>query len=39
MRFLIDESTGFAVANYIRSLGHDVEIVAETMPEADDSDI
>lgn len=39
MRFLIDESTGFAVAGYIRSLDHDVEIVAEIMPEADDHEI
>ena len=39
MRFIVDESAGFSVANYLRSLNHDVLIVAEAMPEADDSDI
>ena len=39
MRFLVDESTGFGVANYLYRQGHDVLIVTEIMPEADDSDI
>jgi predicted nuclease of predicted toxin-antitoxin system len=37
MRFLVDESTGAAVVQFLRSLGHDVEAVAETMPSADDA--
>lgn len=36
MRFIIDESTGYSVANYLRSQGHDVVIVADTLPEAKD---
>ncbi len=36
MRFIIDESTGFGVARFLQAEGHDVLIVAETMPEADD---
>lgn len=39
MRFIVDESTGFAVAQCLEQLGHDVVIVAELMPEAIDSDI
>jgi predicted nuclease of predicted toxin-antitoxin system len=39
MRFLIDESTGISVANYLRSEGHDVLAVVESMPQADDSTI
>ena len=39
MRFLVDESTGVAVVGYLRSAGHDVLAVAETMPQADDPDI
>lgn len=39
MRFLVDESTGAAVVAYLRSIGHDVLAAAETMPQADDSDI
>ena len=39
MQFVVDESTGAAVADYLRSLGHDVLAVAEQMPQADDSDI
>lgn len=39
MRFIVDESTGTAVANYLRGLGHDVLTVAEVMPQADDRDI
>ena len=36
MRFIVDESTGFGIARYLQSEGHDVLIVAEVMPEADD---
>ena len=39
MRFVVDESTGAAVVNYLRSLDHDVMAVAEDMPQADDSEI
>jgi predicted nuclease of predicted toxin-antitoxin system len=39
MQFIVDESTGSAVVHYLRNAGHDVLAVAETMPEADDSDI
>src|SRR3712207_2906004 len=37
MRFLVDESTGTAVAQYLRDNGHDVLAVGEVMPEADDA--
>ena len=36
---MVDESTGMAVVNYLRSLGYDVLAVAEAIPQADDSDI
>jgi predicted nuclease of predicted toxin-antitoxin system len=39
MKFLVDESTGSAVTEYLRSTGHDVLSVAEAIPQADDSDI
>jgi len=39
MEFIVDESTGTAVVEYLRSAGHDVLAVYETMPQADDSDI
>ena len=39
MRFIVDESTGTAVVEYLRSIGHDVLAVAEMMPQADDRDI
>ena len=39
MDFIVDESTGTAVVEYLRNVGHDVLAVAETMPQADDSDI
>ncbi len=39
MHFVVDESTGAAVAEYLRSSGYDVLVVAETMPRADDADI
>jgi predicted nuclease of predicted toxin-antitoxin system len=39
MRFIVDESTGTAVVEYLRSVGHDVLAVAEAMPQAKDMDI
>ena len=39
MRFVVDESTGIAVIEYLRSQDHDVLAVAETMPRAADVDI
>lgn len=36
MQFIVDESTGAAVAEFLRSSGYDVLVVAETMPQADD---
>ena len=39
MQFVVDESTGTAVVEYLRSLGYDVLAVAETMPQAEDVDI
>ena len=33
MHFIVDESTGTAVVKYLRSVGHDVLAVAETMPQ------
>ncbi len=39
MRFLVDESTGAAVVEYLRRSGHDTLAVAEAMPQADDRDI
>jgi predicted nuclease of predicted toxin-antitoxin system len=39
VRFLVDESTGAAVVGYLRSAGHDVLAVAQTMSQADDPDI
>jgi len=39
MKFIIDESTGTAVVEYLRSAGHDVLAIAETMPQATDDDI
>jgi predicted nuclease of predicted toxin-antitoxin system len=39
MRFLIDESTGQSVAEFLRGLGHDVLVVSEVMPQATDTDI
>lgn len=39
MRFIVDESTGFSVARYLRDEGHDVLSVAEDMPQAYDDDI
>ena len=39
MQFIVDESTGAAVVDYLRGLGHDVLAVADAMPQANDSDI
>ena len=39
MRFVVDESTGFAVAHFLQNDGHDVIVIAELMPQADDFDI
>lgn len=39
MDFIIDESTGHAVVEYLRSLGHNVVAVADAMPQADDQTI
>ena len=39
MKFLVDESAGASVAEYLRSVGHDVTAVATVMPKADDPDI
>jgi predicted nuclease of predicted toxin-antitoxin system len=39
MRFIVDESTGTAVVQYLRGVGHDVLAVTETMPGADDAEV
>jgi predicted nuclease of predicted toxin-antitoxin system len=39
MRFIVDESTGQGVANFLKALGHDVAVVAEEMLQAEDQDI
>jgi len=39
MRFIVDECTGMAVAEHLRKSGHNVVVVAETMPQADDHTI
>jgi len=39
MEFIVDESAGTAVVNYLRTAGHNVLAVAEAMPQADDQDI
>jgi len=39
MRFVVDESTGRGVAEFLRASGFDVTFVPETMPSADDVDI
>ena len=36
MEFIVDESTGMAVVEYLRTDGHDVLAVAEATPQADD---
>jgi predicted nuclease of predicted toxin-antitoxin system len=39
MRFIVDESAGTAIVEFLRSNGHDVVSVAETMTQADDQTI
>jgi predicted nuclease of predicted toxin-antitoxin system len=39
LRFVVDESTGRGVTEWLRNAGHDVVCVTEAMPEARDSDI
>jgi len=39
MHFVVDESTGTAVVEYLRNTGHDVLAIEEAMPQADDEDI
>jgi predicted nuclease of predicted toxin-antitoxin system len=39
VKFIVDESTGMAVAKYLRDAGHDVMAVVESMPHASDRDI
>jgi len=39
VRFIVDESTGAAVVQYLRSAGHDVLAVSDAMPQASDTDI
>ena len=39
MRFVVDESAGVAVVEYLRAAGHDVCPVAEEMPHAEDAAI
>jgi predicted nuclease of predicted toxin-antitoxin system len=39
MQFIVDESTGSAAVEYLRSADHDVLAVAEAMPQASDEDI
>jgi predicted nuclease of predicted toxin-antitoxin system len=39
LRFIVDESAGVAVVEYLRGVGHDVLSVAESMLGAEDQDI
>lgn len=39
MQFLVDESTGTSVAEFLRGLGHDALAVADIMPQAADGAI
>lgn len=39
LRFLVDESTGRGVTEWLSTAGHDVVCVTESLPEALDSDI
>jgi predicted nuclease of predicted toxin-antitoxin system len=39
MRFIIDESTGSGVVNYLQSQGYDAVSVVDIMPQADDIEI
>ncbi len=39
MRFIVDESTGMAVVQYLRDAGHDVLAVGEVTPQAEDRQV
>lgn len=39
MQFIVDESTGAAVIEYLRAAGHDVLAIGESMPQAIDREI
>jgi predicted nuclease of predicted toxin-antitoxin system len=39
LRFLVDESTGRGVTEWLSAAGHDVICVTESLPQARDSDI
>jgi predicted nuclease of predicted toxin-antitoxin system len=39
MKFLVDECAGTSVAECLRDEGHDIVVVAEVMPQADDEQI
>jgi predicted nuclease of predicted toxin-antitoxin system len=39
VKFIVDESSGVAVADYLRRTGHDVLVVADVLPQALDQDI
>jgi len=39
MKWMVDESAGTAIAEYLRAAGHDVLSVSETMPETEDRHI
>ncbi|MBI4321174.1 MAG: DUF5615 family PIN-like protein [Chloroflexi bacterium] len=39
MHILVDESSGTATVDFLRSLGHDVFAVAEMIPQAEDTEI
>jgi predicted nuclease of predicted toxin-antitoxin system len=39
LRFIVDESTGSAVAEYLQQAGYDVLFAGDIMAQADDSDI
>jgi len=39
LRFVVDESTGRGVSQWLRDAGHDVVCITESMPETRDSDI
>jgi predicted nuclease of predicted toxin-antitoxin system len=39
MRFIVDESTGSAVASSLRAAGHEVVFIGEDMPQATDAAI
>jgi predicted nuclease of predicted toxin-antitoxin system len=39
MNFIVDESTGMAVVQYLRDAGYDVLAVSEVLPQADDATI